>query len=229
VTEARGPARYLPRPFVSGASSFFFIGAGSVLHYQAVLDCWFFLHHPGKKHDSLIRKRLGKAYGQAAGGEFDGWREQPRGRLALILLLDQVPRHIHRDRPESYATDAQARECTALFFARRDWQGFSPLELLYVAHPWLHAEDAGLQEQVNPFIHGIAPDIPGLEYMGGIADLYLETIRRFGRFPHRNGMLGRESTPEEERFLAEEWFQRRRGIRMAYSTCPARDLAKPAP
>jgi hypothetical protein len=65
--------------------------------------------------------------------------------------------------------------------------------------------------------------------MGGIADLYLETIRRFGRFPHRNGMLGRESTPEEERFLAEEWFQRRRGIRMAYSTCPARDLAKPAP
>jgi len=58
-----------------------------------------------------------------------------------------------------------------------------------------------LQEQVNPFLKEVALQLPGLEYMAGIADLYLETVRRFGRFPHRNAILGRVSTPEELKFL----------------------------
>ena len=197
--------------------------------FQAVLDFWFSLHRPGRKHDALVEEHLGAAYRRAAEGGLASWREPPRGRLALTLLLDQVPRHLFRNRPESYANDGMARECAALFFARRDWDGFSPLELFYVAHPWLHAEDVALQEQVNPFLHDLAPQLPGLEYMAGIADFYWETIRRFGRFPPRNKILGRESSPEEKAFLLEEWSQRRRQVRLDAQECPGGNLRKPSP
>ncbi len=96
------------------------------------------------------------------------------------------------------------------------WGDLSPLEIFYATHPWLHAEHEQRQARINPVYHRIAPGLPGLEYMAKIADLYWETIRRFGRFPHRNAILGRECTEAEARFLAEEWEQRRRDAR----TCP---------
>ena len=190
----------------------------------AVLDFWFALERPGKKHDAAVREALGGLHEQAARGELDGWGEQPRGRLALILLLDQVPRHLFRDDPRTYATDEKAAGLTAMFIdpgmkashGREAWGDFTALEIFYATHPWLHAEDEARQARINPVYHRIATQLPGLEYMAAIADLYLETIRRFGRFPHRNQVLGRESTPQEERFLAEEWNQRRRDAR----TCP---------
>lgn len=191
----------------------------------AVLDFWFGLERPGKKHDATVREALGGLHERAAGGELDGWAEQPRGRLALILLLDQVPRHLFRDHPRAYATDEKAAALTALFIdpstesceGREEWGDFTALEIFYATHPWLHAEHEARQARINPVYHRIAPKLPGLEFMAAIADLYLETIRRFGRFPHRNKVLGRESTPEEARFLAGEWNQRRRAAR----TCPA--------
>ncbi len=191
----------------------------------AVLDFWFALERPGKKHDAPIREAMGGLYEQAARGELDGWAEQPRGRLALILLLDQVPRHLFRGDPRAYATDEMAAALTAMFIdpcmesfaAPQEWGDFTALEIFYATHPWLHAEDEALQARINPVYHRIAQKLPGLEYMAAIADLYLETIRRFRRFPHRNRVLGQESTPEEARFLAEEWNQRRRDAR----TCPA--------
>ena len=132
--------------------------------------------------------------------------------MALILLLDQIPRHLFRDDPRTYATDPKAQGLTALFVERGDWSDFAPLEKFYCAMPWLHAEDTAKQEAINPVYHQVAPQIEGLEFMARIADLYLETIQRFGRFPHRNSMLDRESTPEEIRFVAEEWGPRRRRV-----------------
>ncbi|MEE8395972.1 MAG: DUF924 family protein, partial [bacterium] len=73
-----------------------------------------------------------------------------------------------------------------------------------------HAEEVEKQRRINPLYRELAPLLPGLEFMGRIADLYLETIALFGRFPHRNAILGRETTPEEEKFLKEEWGPRRR-------------------
>ena len=217
MTSGGGTRRRASPPYMAGFPRLGFCD----LDFQAVLKFWFSLDSPGKRHDTLVTVELGPGYRRAAAGELDGWRENPRSRLALILLLDQVPRHIHRERPGAFATDLPAQACTAIFFARRDWDDLSPFERFYMAHPWLHAEDAALQEVVNPFLRDVAGRLPGLEYMAGIAELYLETIRRFGRFPHRNRILGRASTAAEEAFLKEEWFARRREIRQAQADCPA--------
>jgi uncharacterized protein (DUF924 family) len=177
---------------------------------QAVLDFWFSLQRPGRKDDPAVRTILGPLYEQAAAHKLDAWAEQPHPRLALILLLDQVPRHMYREDARAYATDAKAQVLTRRFLERQDWMGFHSIEKYYAVLPYLHAEDAAKQERVNPLIHHLAADIAGLEFMGRVADLYLETIRRFGYFPHRNALRGITNSSEEERFLREEWEPRRR-------------------
>ena len=177
---------------------------------RQVLTFWFSLERPGKKHDAVVREVLGELYEQAATHQLDDWLKRPQDRLALILLLDQVPRHLYREDGRAFATDLKAQAAAARFFERGDWHDFSPLERYYAALPYLHAESPALQEQVNPLIHACAKAIPGLEFMEPFADLYLDTIRRFGYFPHRNALRGRPSTEEERRYLEEEWHPRRR-------------------
>ena len=186
-----------------------------ILAAAEVLDFWFSLNKPGKKDDRRVRRTLGATYERAAEGRLDDWAENPRGRLALVLLLDQIPRHLYREQPGSHATDEKAQGLTGRFFRENDWEGFSPLEKYYAVMPWLHAEERDKQERVNPVIHALAGEIPELAFMGEIADLYRETIARFGRFPHRNALLGRAGSEEERRFLEEVWFPRRRKIRRA--------------
>jgi len=179
---------------------------------QAVLDFWFSLEKPGPRHDEQVRERLGGWHARALAGELDGWARAPRARLALVLLLDQVPRHIFRELPRAYAGDARAQALTARFLERADWEDFTPLERYYAAAPWLHAEDAAMQARIHPVLRALAAGHPALAVSAAVADLYLETIRRFGRFPHRNAILGRESTAEERAFLAGEWAERRRAM-----------------
>ncbi|HUJ74180.1 MAG TPA: DUF924 family protein [bacterium] len=179
---------------------------------QQVLDFWFGLQRPGRKDDPLVRQALAPLYEQAITHQLDEWAQEPRQRLALILLLDQVPRHLYRQDGRAFAADWKAQGQTRRFFTRQDWMDFHPLERLHAALPYLHAEGMPQQEQVNPVIHACARSIEHLAFMGRVADLYLETIRRFGYFPHRNALRGRESTPEELRFLEEEWYPRRRRI-----------------
>ncbi len=179
---------------------------------QQVVDFWFNLERPGKKDDPAVRAVLGDAYERAARHELDGWADAPRERLALILLLDQVPRHLYREDARAYATDLKAQEQTRRFFERQDWMDFHSIEKLHAALPYLHAESLARQQQVNPVVHACAESIPHLDFMGRVADLYLETIRRFGHFPHRNRMRGIPTTAEEQRFLVDEWFPRRRRI-----------------
>ncbi len=177
---------------------------------QAVLDFWFGLKNPGPKDDARVKEACEDLYRLAVGGELEHWAEHPRERLALLLLVDQIPRHIFRDLPEAYAADTQARALTGRFMADQDWRDFTPLEKFYASLPWLHAEEVAKQEAIHRVLQEVAPRIAGLEFMARVADLYLETIRRFGRFPHRNELLGRTSTPEEALFLKEEWHQRRK-------------------
>jgi uncharacterized protein (DUF924 family) len=177
---------------------------------RQVLTFWFSLERPGKKHDAVVREVLGELYEQAATHRLDPWLKRPHDRLALILLLDQVPRHLYREDGRAFATDLKAQAAAARFFERGDWHDFSPLERYYAALPYLHAEALALQEQVNPLIHACADANPELDYMGRLADLYRDTIRRFGYFPHRNALRGRPGTEEERRYLEEEWHPRRR-------------------
>lgn len=177
---------------------------------RQVLTFWFALERPGKKHDATVREVLGDLYEQAATHRLDDWLKRPHDRLALILLLDQAPRHLYRLDGRAYATDLKAQAATERFFERQDWQDFSPLERYYAVLPFLHAEHLERQERANPLIKACAAAIPELSFMGRVADLYLETVRRFGHFPHRNALRGVPNTPEEARFLEEEWYPRRR-------------------
>jgi uncharacterized protein (DUF924 family) len=179
---------------------------------QQVLDFWFGLDRPGFKDDPVVRAVLGDAFELAARHRLDAWAEAPRERLALILLLDQVPRHLYREDGRAYATDLKAQAVAARFFAQQDWMDFHSLEKQHAALPYLHAETVACQQAVNPIVHATAAAIERLHFMGRIADLYLETIQRFGRFPHRNAMRGIPNTPEEQRFLDEEWHPRRKRI-----------------
>jgi len=179
---------------------------------RQVLTFWFTLERPGKKHDGVVREVLGELYELAATHQLDDWLRRPDDRLALILLLDQVPRHLYRHDARAYATDLKAQVATQRFLERQDWSDFGPLERYYAVVPYLHAEDAEKQRRANPLIHACAQAIPELNYMGRLADLYLETIERFGYFPHRNALRGRPSTPEEQQFLSEVWLPRRRRL-----------------
>lgn len=184
---------------------------------RAVLEFWFALRRPGRGDDGKVREAMGPLYERAAAHELDGWLEAPRERLALELLLDQAPRHLYRLDARAFATDLKAQEAASFFFARRDWAEFTPREVYYAALPYLHAEDAEKQALVNPVMHECAERMPLRSFMGRLADLYRETIARFGRFPHRNGLRGLVGTPAERRFLEEEWFPRLERIR---SACP---------
>ena len=179
---------------------------------RQVLTFWFALERPSKKHDPSVREVLGALYEQAATHQLDAWLKRAHERLALILLLDQVPRHLYRKDGRAFATDFKAQAAAPRFFERQAWRDFTPLEKYYAVMPYLHSEALDKQQQVNPVIHACAKAIPGLSFMGRLADLYLETIQRFGHFPHRNALRGRLSTPEEERFLEAEWSPRRRRL-----------------
>jgi len=180
------------------------------LTFEVVLSFWFSLDRPGRKDDEAVRAALGELCAQALRAELKNWSESPRPRLAQIILLDQVTRHLYRDRPESYAGDPAAQVLTRRFLERGDWEGFTPRERYYALAPGLHAENLGLQEQVYPLIEELAREDESLASSAAISGLYRETIRRFGRFPHRNAILGRTSTEEEQRFLEQEWKERRR-------------------
>jgi len=169
--------------------------------YEYVLETWFDLPHKDERDDDKVLEYLAPFYEPARRGELDSWKSDPRGRLALIILLDQVPRHIFRGRPTQYQTDSKAQRLAEPFVEKKLPDSFTYFERYYAALPYLHAEDPDKQRKVNPVIHECARHVDGLEGMGSKADEYLELIERFGRFPHRNDLLGRDSTAEERDFL----------------------------
>lgn len=172
---------------------------------EHVLNTWFGLPHKDERDDETVVEELGPYYEPARRGKLDDWTEDPRGRLALIILLDQVPRHVFRDRPTQHHTDPLAQRLAEPFVEEGFPDNFSPEEKFYGALPYLHAEDLEKQNQVNPIIKNCAEEIEDLDFMADVADRYRETIKRFGRFPHRNELLGRPSSDEEKEFLENEW------------------------
>ena len=150
--------------------------------------------------DREFRERFLALHERAAAGELDGWAASAEGALALAILLDQFPRNAFRGSPRMYATDAKARQIARLALERGlDRQ--VPQELRnFLCLPFQHSE--ALPDHEFAVAQAAA--------LGGEAQRYAlhhrEIIRRFGRFPHRNALLGRPSTPEEERFIAEGGF-----------------------
>lgn len=158
--------------------------------------------------DELLQERFGAAASAAAAGVLDHWTGSPRGRLALILLLDQLPRAIHRGTPAAFATDAKALETARRGLASAADRLLRPIERVFFYLPFEHSERLADQDLSVALFRGLRDALP--EQQRGpfttfldFAERHREVIARFGRFPHRNVVLGRVSTAEEIEFLAE--------------------------
>lgn len=146
--------------------------------------------------DAALRDRFLDAHMAAARGEHDGWLEDAEGALALVLLLDQIPRNIFRDTAHAFATDPLARLAASVAIARGWDASFAPDLRAFFYLPYEHAEDGADQARSLALFDALGdPDL--LKW----ARLHADIIGRFGRFPHRNRALGRVSTPEEVAFL----------------------------
>ncbi len=167
---------------------------------------WFGGSRKGGRIDNEIRQRFGDLHRRAAAGELAEWSHSPRGRLALLILLDQFSRNIHRGRAEAFAADALA--CTYARDGLRvgDDRQLAPIERVFCYLPFEHSEALADQElSVTKFEQLLAEtDSAHRAQVADYLDYALEhrdQIRRFGRFPHRNAVLGRESSAEELQFL----------------------------
>jgi uncharacterized protein (DUF924 family) len=150
--------------------------------------------------DNGFRTRFLAAHTAAARGELDGWLETPEGALALILLLDQFPRNCFRGSPRMFATDAKAVSVAEAAIAAGHDLALPEDIRVFVYLPFEHAEDLALQERCVALCAPLRAD-----YLR-FAVVHRDIIARFGRFPHRNAVLGRDSSAEELAFLAEGGF-----------------------
>ncbi len=150
--------------------------------------------------DETIKARFLKDYEQAVSQQPTDWRTTPRTALALILLYDQFPRNMFRGDPRAFATDALAREVTQSLLDTSGDTQLRPIERMFVYMPLMHSEDVTHQQQSVALFRQLAQDDPRVNSVS-YAERHLEIIEHFGRFPHRNAVLGRTSTSEEIAFL----------------------------
>jgi uncharacterized protein (DUF924 family) len=160
------------------------------------------------KTDQLIRERFAAAVEQAISGALPEWTATPQEALALILLLDQFPRNIYRHSPRAYSADAQALKVCCEQLAMGQDRHLSLIERAFFYLPLEHAEDLQLQERSVKVFRNLLAEAPAewrevCESFLDYAIRHRDIIARFGRFPHRNKVLGRLSTAEEEAFLKE--------------------------
>jgi uncharacterized protein (DUF924 family) len=137
----------------------------------------------------------------AKAGSLDAWAETPKGGLALLILLDQFSRNLHRSTAEAFAADAKARSIARAMLARGFDQALTPVERMFVYLPFEHSEDVADQD-LSVRLFAALDAVAGGD-MHDHAVRHRDVIRRFGRFPHRNAALGRANTAEEDAYLAE--------------------------
>jgi len=148
--------------------------------------------------DAAITQRFGPLLEAAARGELSGWRASAPGRLAEIVVLDQFTRNIHRDTPRAFAQDGMALVLAQELVASGQDRALPPAQRAFAYMPYMHSESAAIHAQaVQLFAQ------PGLEGNLRFALQHQAIIERFGRYPHRNAVLGRASTAEELAFLNE--------------------------
>ncbi|MDA7084808.1 DUF924 domain-containing protein [Pseudomonas sp. SA3-5] len=158
--------------------------------------------------DAEARERFGELVERALEGKLDGWADSPQGWLALVLLLDQLPRMIFRDSPRAFAGDGRARQLVLEGVGGEKEEGLTPIQRVFVYLALEHAEDLLLQDEaVRRFTQLVSIASPAeralfADYLD-FAERHQWVIDRFSRFPHRNAVLGRPSTPEELAFMQE--------------------------
>ncbi|AVX11578.1 DUF924 domain-containing protein [Stutzerimonas stutzeri] len=158
------------------------------------------------EQDAEARERFGALVEQALNGELEDWAELPEGWLALVLLLDQLPRMIHRDTPRAFAGDERAQQLVRDGLAHGGDMLLSPIQRVFIYLVLEHAENLAVQDlAVAHFtaLRDIAAEHEQALFRDFLdyAERHREVISRFGRFPHRNAILGRDSSDAEQSFL----------------------------
>ncbi len=162
-----------------------------------------------RAQDEIIRDRFAAIVEQASRGELNEWAVTARGRLALIILLDQFRRSIYRGSAQAFTGDAAALEFTSQGMAIGADRSLTALERVFFYMPLQHAESRAVQEKSVAAFSSLSSQAGGIEKplldsCLQYAQVHRDIVRRFGRFPHRNPILGRASTPEERAYLAAE-------------------------
>ncbi|MDT8998125.1 DUF924 family protein [Paucibacter sp. APW11] len=177
----------------------FWLGALSSDSDGQILASWF---RKDANFDAEVRQRFGHLIEQALNGALSGWNS-PLARLAQILLLDQFTRNGFRDSARAFAGDAQALRLALLLLDSGEHLQLSPLQRWFAYLPLEHAEDLALQRRSVQCFEQLAAEQPTLAGALDYARRHEAVIARFGRFPHRNALLGRPSSAEELAYLAE--------------------------
>jgi uncharacterized protein (DUF924 family) len=175
-----------------------------------VVDFWraagpqsWFAHDPA--FDRAIADRFTDTHLAASRGELSAWEDDATGALALVLLTDQMPRNLYRGSAHAFATDALARNIAERALARGFDRAFEPALRQFFYLPFEHHEDPAAQARAVALYEELLADGGGQQGVD-YAHLHAGLIARFGRFPHRNAVMGRLSTPEETAYLADGGF-----------------------
>ena len=185
-------------PDASTVLEFWFGAPGSAVHGKARRE-WF---AKDPAFDEEIRRRFLALHASAALGECDRWAATPRELLALVIVLDQFSRNLYRDDPRAFTQDERALSA-AKILVDKGWDAqLAPIERQFAYLPFEHAEDLAEQDRCVALMTALEAfdETRGLTEW---AEKHRVIVRRFGRFPHRNAVLGRASTPDEEAFLRE--------------------------
>ncbi len=167
------------------------------------MDTWF---GEDPVFDEEIAKEFAEDVERASEGSLDHWAHEPRGRLALILLLDQFRRNIFRNSPQAFEKDKAALKlCVEGAMEKKD-HGLAPIHKAFFYMPLQHSESRKVQEKSRKVYQRLAEAVSPtyketFETIAQFADLHADIVEQFGRFPHRNKLLGRENSAEEEEYL----------------------------
>lgn len=175
----------------------FWFGQPEQANYGKPRQIWF-IKKP--KFDLEVRTRFLADYEQAAAGKLDNWKNSAQSCLALILLLDQFSRNMFRGTPQAFATDWQALSASQYAVSQGYDRDLLPVQRWFIYCPFEHSENLDHQNQAVALFEQLGDDPDSADAIN-YAIRHREVILRFGRFPHRNAILGRVSTPEEEEFL----------------------------
>ena len=146
--------------------------------------------------DQQVREIFADAWHLAQAGQLAHWEQTAEGALALVILLDQIPLNMYRGQPESFATEAQSLEVAGRAIARRLDHSLPDKGKAFMYMPFMHSENLADQDRSVELY-----EAAGLDANIRFARHHRDIVRRFGRFPHRNAILGRPSTPEETAWL----------------------------
>jgi len=176
--------------------------------FQAQMPTWFGGDEPAARaaRDATITAQFGTLAARAAAGALESWADSPRQRLALILLLDQFPRHIHRGTPRAFASDDRAAALTLDGMQKAADATLDPPRRVFFYMPLQHSETLEVHDESVAAYRRLLQESPAAwrEPLAGTLDYarrHREIIARFGRFPHRNAVLERTPTPEESAWL----------------------------